>query len=111
MMLVPFPWRPSRWQISSCGSAALMRLTAASAASASSTGTPMPIFGTDGRPVAALSVAALTERITTREEALAAALKRETAECEGAWRHGPQNGNSHRSTKANGIALQADARR
>ena len=74
-------------------------------------GIAMPVLGADGRPVAALSVAALTERITSREEALAAALKREVAECEGAWRHGPQNGNSHRSTKANGISLQADARR
>jgi DNA-binding IclR family transcriptional regulator len=72
-------------------------------------GIAMPILGADGRPVAAISVAALTERITSREEALAAALKREVAECDGAWRHGPQNNHAHRTTKA--ISLQADARR
>jgi hypothetical protein len=74
-------------------------------------GIAMPVLGLDGRPVAAIAIAALTERITSREEALAAALKREVAECEAAWRHGSQNNNSHRSPKTNGIALQADARR
>ena len=73
-------------------------------------GIAVPILGADGRPVAAVSIAALTERITSREEALAAALKREVAECEAAWRHGSQN-NSHRSPKANGLSLQPDARR
>jgi DNA-binding IclR family transcriptional regulator len=73
-------------------------------------GIAMPVLGSDGRPVAAISIAALTERITSREEALAAALKREITECEAAWRRGPQN-NSHGALKAPGIALQADARR
>ena len=72
-------------------------------------GIAMPILGADGRPVAALSVAALTERITSREQALAAALKREVAECDGAWRHAPQNNHAHRTTKT--VSLQADARR
>jgi hypothetical protein len=70
----------------------------------------MPILGADGRPVAAIAIAALTERITSREEALAAALKREVVECDAAWRHGSQN-NSHRPTKTNGISLHATARR
>jgi len=69
-------------------------------------GIAMPILAADGRPVAALAIAALTERITTREETMAAALKREVAECDAAWRHGAQN-NSHRSPKANGISLHA----
>ncbi len=73
-------------------------------------GIAVPVLGNDGRPVAALSIAALTERITSREEALAAALKREVAECETAWRRGPQN-HSHGALKTPGIALQADARR
>jgi DNA-binding IclR family transcriptional regulator len=51
-------------------------------------GIAMPILGADGRPVARSPIAALTERITSREEALAAALKREVAECVSAWRHG-----------------------
>ena len=42
----------------------------------------MPIFGGDGRPVAAISIAALTERIVSREKALAEALRREIAACE-----------------------------
>jgi DNA-binding IclR family transcriptional regulator len=73
-------------------------------------GIAVPILGADGRPVAAISIAALTERITSREEALAAALKREVAECEAAWRHPSQN-HSHRLPKGNGISLQPDARR
>ena len=73
-------------------------------------GIAMPILGADGRPVAAIALAALTERITSREEALAAAIKREVAECESAWRHGSQN-SSRRSPKGNGISLQPDARR
>jgi len=49
-------------------------------------GIAMPILGGDGRPVAAISIAALTDRISSREEALAAALKREVAACESLWR-------------------------
>src|SRR5262245_21422788 len=45
-------------------------------------GIAMPILGGDGRPAAAISIAALTDRVTSREEALAAALKREVAACE-----------------------------
>lgn len=42
-------------------------------------GIAMPVLGTDGRPLAAISIAALTDRITAREDALAAALRREVA--------------------------------
>ncbi|MCM5570335.1 IclR family transcriptional regulator [Burkholderiaceae bacterium FT117] len=45
-------------------------------------GIAMPILGGDGRPVAAISIAALTERIVSREAALAEALRREVAACE-----------------------------
>ena len=73
-------------------------------------GIAMPILAADGRPVAAIAIAALTERITSREETLAAALKREVAECDAAWRHGSQN-KSHRPPKANGTSLHANAGR
>lgn len=45
-------------------------------------GIAAPILGTDGRPVAALSIAALNERIAEREAALGAALRREAALCQ-----------------------------
>lgn len=45
-------------------------------------GIAAPILGADGRPVAALSIAALNERITERQSALAAALRREAALCQ-----------------------------
>jgi DNA-binding IclR family transcriptional regulator len=48
-------------------------------------GIAAPIMGRDGRPVAALSVAALSDRITERERLLAVALKREAAACEAQW--------------------------
>jgi DNA-binding IclR family transcriptional regulator len=48
-------------------------------------GIAVPILGADGRPVAAISVAALSDRITGREAALAQALKREAAACEVLW--------------------------
>jgi DNA-binding IclR family transcriptional regulator len=73
-------------------------------------GIAMPILAADGRPVAAIAIAALTERITSREETLAAALKREVAECVAAWRHGPQN-NSQRPSKTNGGSLHVNAGR
>lgn len=44
-------------------------------------GIAMPVPGPDGRPIAALSVAALSERIASRERALAEALAREVAAC------------------------------
>jgi DNA-binding IclR family transcriptional regulator len=52
-------------------------------------GIAVPIIGRDGRPVAALSVAALTDRITERERQLAVALKREAAACEALWHRAP----------------------
>lgn len=52
-------------------------------------GIAVPIVGRDGRPVAALSVAALTDRITERERQLAVALKREAAACESLWNRAP----------------------
>lgn len=39
----------------------------------------VPILGLDGRPIAALSIAALSERIASRKEQLVAALKEEAA--------------------------------
>ena len=48
-------------------------------------GIAMPILGGDGRPLAAISIAALTDRITSREDALAAALEREVTACESFW--------------------------
>ena len=48
-------------------------------------GIAMPILGPDGRPVAAISVAALSDRILGREAALAQALKRETTVCQVRW--------------------------
>jgi DNA-binding IclR family transcriptional regulator len=55
-------------------------------------GIAVPILGRDGRPVAALSVAALSDRITERERLLAVALKREAAACEAQWHRAPANG-------------------
>jgi len=56
-------------------------------------GIAMPILGSDGRPVAAISIAALSDRILGREAALAQALKRETTVCQVLWveamRHTP----------------------
>ena len=48
-------------------------------------GIAVPVLGADGRPVAAISIAALTDRITTREAALALALQREAAQCQALW--------------------------
>lgn len=48
-------------------------------------GIAMPILGPDGRPVAAISIAALSDRILGREAALAQALKRETTVCQVHW--------------------------
>lgn len=45
-------------------------------------GIAAPILGADGRPMAALSIAALNERITEREAELAAGLQREAALCQ-----------------------------
>lgn len=48
-------------------------------------GIAMPILDADGRPVAAISIAALNERILSREAALAQALKREATVCQVLW--------------------------
>lgn len=44
-------------------------------------GIAMPILGLDGAPIGAISIAALSARIKSREQALAAALKREIGAC------------------------------
>ena len=49
-------------------------------------GVGAPIIGTDGRPVAALSIAALSDRIISRQAEIVAALKREVAICQSLWR-------------------------
>ena len=48
-------------------------------------GIAVPILGADGRPVAAISMAALSDRITSREAELAQALRHEAATCEVRW--------------------------
>jgi DNA-binding IclR family transcriptional regulator len=48
-------------------------------------GVGVPVLGPDGRPVGALSIAALTDRITNREADLAGALQREAALCRAHW--------------------------
>jgi hypothetical protein len=58
-------------------------------------GIAAPILGADGRPVAAISIAALNDRITSREADLAKALKRECATCEVLW-----SGAAHQSALA-----------
>ena len=52
-------------------------------------GIAMPILGEDGRPLAAISIAALSDRIVSREDALASALRHEVAQCEALRRRGP----------------------
>jgi DNA-binding IclR family transcriptional regulator len=52
-------------------------------------GIAMPLMGPDGRPVGAISIAALSDRISSREAALAQGLKREVAICESLWRNEP----------------------
>ncbi|MGF6526833.1 IclR family transcriptional regulator [Variovorax sp. PvP013] len=55
-------------------------------------GIAVPILGADGRPVAALSIAALNERITSREAELAQALRHEAATCEVLWSRAASGG-------------------
>ncbi len=52
-------------------------------------GIAMPLMGPDDRPVGAISIAALSDRISSREVALAQGLKREAAICESLWRNRP----------------------
>jgi DNA-binding IclR family transcriptional regulator len=52
-------------------------------------GIAVPILASDGRPMGALSVAALSERIAAREAALAAALRAEVASIAASW-EGPR---------------------
>ena len=55
-------------------------------------GIAVPILGADGRPVAAISIAALNDRITSREAELAQALRREAATCEVLWSRAAHTG-------------------
>ncbi len=48
-------------------------------------GIGVPIMGDDGRPAAALSIAALSDRISSREQAMADALRQEAALCTQNW--------------------------
>ncbi len=50
-------------------------------------GIAVPLMGPDGRPVGAISIAALSDRISSREAALAQSLKREATLCESLWRN------------------------
>lgn len=52
-------------------------------------GIAMPLMGPEGRPVASISIAALSDRISSRQAALAKGLKREVAICESLWRTTP----------------------
>lgn len=66
-------------------------------------GIAVPILGADGRPVAAISIAALSDRITSREAELAQALKRECATCEVLWSGAAHHGAlATRSTQTGG---------
>ncbi len=58
-------------------------------------GIAVPILGVDGRPVGAISIAALNDRISSREAELARALQRECATCEVLW-----SGAAHQSAIA-----------
>ena len=51
-------------------------------------GLAVPILGADGKPTAALSVAALSQRITSRTALLVEALKQEAAALSVAEAHG-----------------------
>lgn len=59
-------------------------------------GIAVPILGPDGRPMGALSVAALSERIAKREPALAAALRAEATTIAAYWggKHVPRGANA-----------------
>lgn len=63
-------------------------------------GLAVPILSASGRPVGALSVPALTERITEREEALARALKREATLCQVRWAEALHHANAANAAKA-----------
>lgn len=54
-------------------------------------GIAVPILDPEGRPVAALSIAALNERILTREAALAQALQHESTVCQVRWAEAQQH--------------------
>jgi len=55
----------------------------------------VPIIGLDGRPFAALSIAALSDRLTAREEELVAALRREAKQIADPRVAAPGTGNGH----------------
>lgn len=48
-------------------------------------GIAVPVLDPEGRPVAALSIAALNDRILAREAAMAQALMRESTVCQVRW--------------------------
>lgn len=54
-------------------------------------GIAVPILGPDRRPIAAISISALTDRIRSREQTLAEALYREANFCRNAWQQGEYN--------------------
>lgn len=72
-------------------------------------GIAVPILDRDRRPVAALSLAALSDRITARERVLAVALKREAAVCEAQW-HRVAGKDGRAVLKRRGSALRPDER-
>lgn len=55
-------------------------------------GVGVPILGHDGRPLGALSVSALSDRITSRLDQIVAALQREAIVCQHIWRKQLQPG-------------------
>lgn len=62
-------------------------------------GIAVPILGADGRPVAAISIAALNDRISSREAELAQALRREAATCEVLWSRAAHTGGAAAVTR------------
>lgn len=62
-------------------------------------GIAMPILDVDGRPVAAISIAALNDRILDREAELAQALKRETTLCQVRWAQAVHPASSHKTNQ------------
>lgn len=67
-------------------------------------GIAAPILGMNGRPVGALSIAALTDRVSSREEALGRALKREAAVVSTLCRKGTEN---HAAGRSRAIARES----
>jgi len=68
-------------------------------------GIAVPIFAPDGKPVAALSIAALNERILGREAQLAQALQREAMVCQVRWAESA--GAGHRAARPGAAAKKS----